>query len=331
MNNDGFVPLYQSTILAVVLAAGRGKRLRPLTGERSKATLPVAGKPMVERVLEMLARGGADRFIVVAHPDDRALVEHFNQPVWAGRVRLAYQEQRLGMAHALRCAVPFIREDGVPDFILASCDNLYPEGHVAALVARRREDGLDAALTLMQVRPEQVPTLAVVVVQDGRVTDIVEKPPPEEAPSDLGVPALYALSTRVLDYLPQVPVSLRGEWEFPDALRLLIEGGDRVGGVLVRERMTLTCPADLLALNRYFLRHDPTCATIETGLPGDTSIIPPVRIEAGVELGPGCRIGPEVCLEACSHVGAGATLRRAVVLRGAVIAAGGVVAGVVLG
>lgn len=95
--------------------------------------------------------------------------------------------------------------------------------------------------------------------------------------------------------------------------------------------MTLTCPADLLALNRYFLRHDPTCATIEAGLPGDTTIIPPVRIEAGVELGPGCRIGPEVCLEACSRVGAGATLRRAVVLRGAVVAAGAVVAGVVLG
>jgi len=314
-------------MLAVVLAAGHGRRLHPLTDDRSKATLPVAGRPMVERVMEMLARGGADRFIVVVHPDDRALVEHFSQPRWAGRVRLAYQEQRLGMAHALECAVPLIREDGAPEFILSSCDNLFPEGHVAALVARRREERLDAALTLIRVRPEQAPTLAVIVLEGGRVTHIVEKPRPGEALSNLGSVALYVLSTRVLDYLPQVPLSPRGEREFPDALRLLIEDGGRVGGLLVPWRMTLTRPEDLLALNRYFLRHDPTCATVEADLPSDASIIPPVRIEAGVKLGSGCRIGPEVYLEACSRVGAGATLRRAVILRGAIVEADVVIEG----
>jgi len=320
-----------SGLLVVVLAAGRGERLRPLTDDRSKAMLPVAGKPMVERVMEMLVRGGAGRFIVVVHPDDRALIECLRRPLWAGRVRLACQGQRLGMAHALECAVPFIREDGAPDFILASCDNLYPEGHVAALIARRREDGLDAALTLMRVWPEQIPTLAVVVLRNGRVTHIVEKPRPEDAPSDLGVPSLYALSAGVLDYLPWVPVSPRGEREFPDALRLLIENGGRVGGLLVPWRMTVTRPADLLALNRHFLRHDPTCATVEAGVPADVSIISPVRVEAGVELGPGCRVGPAVYLEAGSRVGAGATLRRAVVLRGATVEADAVVEGAVLG
>ena len=318
-------------LLGVVLAAGRGKRLRPLTDNRSKAMLPIAGKPMIERVMEMLVQGGADRFIVVVHPDDHALIRCFNQPAWASRVRLAYQEQRLGMAHALECTAPFIREDGASDFILASCDNLYPKGHVAALVARRRESGLDAALTLIQVRPEQIPTLAVVAMQHGRVTRIIEKPRPEEAPSDLGVPALYALSTHVLDYLPYVPTSPRGEREFPDALRLLIEDGNRVEGLLVRERMTLTRPEDLLALNRYFLRHDPDCATIEAGVPGDGSLLPPVRIEAGVELGPGCRVGPEVYLETGSCIGTGATLRQALALRGVIVEADAVIEGTVLG
>ncbi|RLC82618.1 MAG: hypothetical protein DRI79_14585 [Chloroflexi bacterium] len=280
-------------MLAIVLAAGRGERLRPLTDNCSKAMLPVAGRPMVERVMKMLARGGADRFVVVAHPDDRVLVEHFSRPVWAGRVRLAYQEQRLGTAHALECAAPFIREDGATEFILSSCDNIFPEGHVAALVAHRREEGLDAALTLMRVRPEQTPTLAVVVLEGGRVTHIVEKPRPEEAPSDIGSIALYALSAHVLDYLPRVSPSPRGEREFPDALRLLIEDGGKVGGLLVRERMTMTRPADLLALNRYFLRHDPTCATVEADLPDDTSIIPPVRIEAGSR----CKRGLEARLQ----------------------------------
>lgn len=317
--------------LGVVLAAGRGKRLRPLTDRRSKPMLPVAGKPMVERVLGMLVRDGVDRFIAVVHPHDRPLIDLFRRPPWADRVRLAYQTQRLGSAPALQCAVPFIREDGAAGFVLASCDNVYPDGHVAALVARQREDDLDAVLTLMRVPPEVIPTLAVVAMRDGRVTRIVEKPRPEEAPSDLGVPSLYVLSTRVLDYLPDVPVSTRGERELPDALRLLIEDGGRVGGRPVPWRMTLTRPPDLLALNRHFLHHDPTCATVEPRPRGDVRVVPPVRIEPGVEIESGCRVGSDVYLEAGSRVGKDATLWRAVVLRGATVEAGAVVEGVVLG
>lgn len=318
-------------MLAVILAAGRGKRLRPLTDRRSKAMQPIAGKPMIERIMERLVQEGADRFILVVHPDNHALIARLSQPPWAGRVGLAYQEERIGMAHALECAVPLIRQDGARDFILSSCDNLYPAGHFAALFAHHRQSELDATLTLIRVRPEQVSSLAVVTMQDGHVTHIIEKPRPEEAPSDLGVPALYALSTRVLPYLPHVPYSIRGEREFPDALRLMMEDGYPVGGLLAQGRMTLTRPADLLALNRHFLRHDPGCAAVEADLPGDTAIRPPVHIEAGVELGRGCSIGPEVYLEAGAHVGAGATLRRAVVLRGATVEAGAVIEDTALG
>lgn len=317
--------------LGVVLAAGRGKRLRPLTDSRSKPMLPVAGRPMVERVLEMMARDGVDRFVAVVHPDDEPLIERLRRPRWAGRMRLAYQAQRLGMAPALECAAPLIREDGAPEFVLASCDNIYPDGHVAALLARRREGNLDAVITLMRVRPEQIPTLAVVVMQNERVTRIVEKPRPEEAPSDLGVPSLYVLATRVLDYLPRVPVSSRGERELPDALRLLIEDGGGVGGMLVPWRMTLTRPADLLALNRYFLHHDPACASIGDAMPGDVVVIPPVRIEPEVQLGAGCRVGPEVYLEAGARIGMNAVLRRSVVLCSAAVDVGVVVEETVLG
>lgn len=318
-------------MLAVVLAAGRGKRLQHLTNGRSKAMLPIAGKPMVERVLEMLSRGGVERFIVVAHPDDDSLIAHLSRPPRASRVRLAYQEQRLGMAHAVECAVPLVQEEDASAFVLASCDNLYPEGHVAALIAHQRENKSDATLTLLWVRPEQASATAVVVLQDRWVTNIIEKPRPEEIPSygerteALAAPALYVLSNRVLDCLPRVLCSLRGEREFPEALRLLIEDGGRVSGLLVQERMTLTEPTDLLAINGHFLHHDPTCATLEVNPPNNTSILPPVRVEAGVELGTGCRIGPEVYLEAGCHVGAGVVLRQAVVLRGATVKAGAIV------
>ena len=287
---------------------------------------------MVARVIGMLVQEGVDRFVVVVHPDDRPLIELLSRPLWAGRVRLVYQAQRLGMAHALECAAPLIREDGAPAFVLASCDNVYPSGHVAAMIAQGRDgSGLDAVLALMRVRPEMIPTLAVVAMEDGRVTRIVEKPRPEEAPSDLGVPALYVLSVRLLDYLPHVPVSPRGERELQDALRMWIEDGAAVGGRLVPWRMTLTRPADLLALTCHVLHHDPTSAVVVPPLPSGVHVTPPVRIDAGVDLGSGCSIGPDVYLEAGSGVGAGATVCRAVVLRGATVDAGAVVEGTVLG
>jgi UDP-N-acetylglucosamine diphosphorylase / glucose-1-phosphate thymidylyltransferase / UDP-N-acetylgalactosamine diphosphorylase / glucosamine-1-phosphate N-acetyltransferase / galactosamine-1-phosphate N-acetyltransferase len=307
-------------VLAVVLAAGKGTRLRPLTDARSKAMMPIAGQPMLARVLGMLESGGCKQFVIVTHPDDQGLIEHFTSDAWAGRLQLVFQHERRGMAHALACAVPAIRASGAEDFVLAACDNLYPERHVAAMLAGQLRQGLDATLSLMHVAPEVIPTLAVVELKAGLVTRIVEKPRPEDAPSDLGVPALYVLSRRALDVLPRVPLSARGELEFPDVLRLLIEDGGRVGGVLVERRMTLTRPADPLALNRAYLQREPSY--VATAVAPHVELVQPVRIDAGVELGAGCVVGPEVYLESGCHIGAGAAVRRSVVLRGAVVAAG---------
>lgn len=306
-------------MLAVVLAAGRGQRLRPLTDTRSKAMLPVVGVPMIGRVLAMLEHGGATSFIVVAHPGDDPLKEYIARSDWALRVRLAHQMERRGMAHALACAAPLIYASGESDFILAACDNLYPEGHVARLIQYHCQHRLDATLTLMRVSPAEVPTLAVVAREGERITGIVEKPSPAEAPSDLGVPALYVLSVRCLEYLSRVPCSPRGEFEFPDVLRLMIENGGEVSGVEVGGRITLTQPADLVALNREFLRREEHLR-VPPEVEGQVSVIPPVYIERGVTIGEGCTIGPEVYLEAGCSVGECSVLRRCVVLRGASIA-----------
>jgi glucose-1-phosphate thymidylyltransferase len=324
-------------MLAVVLAAGRGTRLRPLTNERAKAMMPIVGKPMVERVLDMLANGGATHFILVAHPAMLDLFKHLSRSPWADGIHLVYQEQRLGMAHAVGCAARCVRERGEGEFLLASCDSLYREGHVARLIARHRRDGLDATLTLMWVPPEKATVSAVVILKDGMVADIVEKPHLDELPPYgerqrvLSAPSLYALSPRILDHLSRVTPSPRGEREFPDALRLMIEEGGRVGGQVIEDRMTLTDPHDLLTINRHFLHSDPARAIIESDLPDSVRILPPVRIERGVRVAAGCQIGPEVYLEAGCSLGAGAVVHHAVILRSGRVSPGRVAAGTVVG
>lgn len=318
-------------MLGVILAAGRGSRLGPLTIRRSKAMMPVAGTPMVGRVLTMLVEGGVDRVVVVVHPDDRELIDYLRQPPRAARIRLAHQRQRLGMAHAVACASPVIRPMDVLDFVLASCDNLYPEGHVAALVEHRREQKLDAALTFLQASRQETAASATPNLHEGLVTGIIEKPDPAEIPSygsegsALSIPSLYALSVGVLDYVDRVKPSDRGELEFPDALNLLIADGGRVGGRQVSSRMTLTNPRDLVKINRRFLRREPSCAVVEGEVADDATIVPPVRIDAGAVAASGCRIGPEAYLEGGCRVNRNAVVRRAVVLRDGSVGAGDLV------
>ncbi len=314
-------------MLAVVLAAGRGTRLGALTTDRSKAMMPIAGRLMIARVLSMLSAGGADSFVVVVHPEQDELIRYLRECSWKTRVELVYQAQREGMADAVEAAAPAVIARAETEFLLASCDNLFPNGHVSRLTTRRRRDSLDAALSLMWASRTEATSSAVVEMEDGLVTDIIEKPNLTDIPSYsscssvLTAPSLYALSTPVLAYLAHVRYSSRGEREFPDVLRLLVSDGGRVGGELVDDRMTLTHPQDLLVINRRFLRRTPDRAIVHAEMPRDVTITPPVHIEAGVRVGTECSIGPEVFLERGCRVREGAVVRRAVVLRSGSIAA----------
>jgi NDP-sugar pyrophosphorylase family protein len=184
--------------------------------------------------------------------------------------------------------------------------------------------------------PRRATASAVVALNEGWVVDITEKPSREELPpygeqrEVLGGLSLYALSPRVLDHLPDVVPSARGEREFADALRLLIENGGRVGAQMVEDRLTLTYLDDLLAINRHVLRSDPASAAVQTDLPATTRITPPVHIEAGAAVAPYCQIGPEAYLETGCTLEAGAAVRRAVVLRGGCVEADQIVDGAVV-
>jgi glucose-1-phosphate thymidylyltransferase len=283
---------------------------------------------MIERVLGLLTAHGVQDVILVASPDDPELVAHFRNHAGAvGRLQLVYQPERLGMAHALRCAAHLINGP----FILSACDNLVPVGDVGQLMATWSSASRpDAVLALLPVEPDRLGSVGIVELDGPWVTRIVEKPGPDEAPSDVSSLPLYCFSTCVLDLLPEVAVSLRGEYEIQDAIQLLIERGGRVRGMLVQERMTLTHPADLLAINRHYLWEEGGVrVATETVGPG-ARFVAPVRIDAGVEVGADSTVGPAVYAERGCAIGRAARICDSVILRGAVIADGAVLAGQVL-
>jgi NDP-sugar pyrophosphorylase family protein len=313
---------------AVVLAAGKGSRLHPITTGRSKAMLPILGQPIVERVMEGLARNGVDEFILVVSPADTDIVTYFNhESPLRGHVTFVEQKERLGMAHALRQAAPHLRGQ----FVLSACDNLVSDEHVKELVAvHGTSPSHHATLSLMKVSPELIARTGIVEMREGFITRIVEKPRPSEALSNIASLPLYVFTPDILDYAARVPRSPRGEYELQDAIQMLIDDGGKVRGVLTESRLTLTDAGDLLEINRRYLNGDLRLHLTPYTVGPNTQLITPLRIESGITIGADCVIGPRVYIERDCTIGSNTTIRDAVVLRGSVVPAGSIIEGQVV-
>jgi NDP-sugar pyrophosphorylase family protein len=302
----------------VILAAGKGSRLQHITLTRSKAMLPILGKPIVERVMLDLVANGVEDFILVVSPDDRDITHYFRvESDIQAEVRFVYQPQRLGMANALACAAPLI----AGDFILSACDNLVSAEHVGRMSdAWQWPDKPNAVLTLMPVEPERLGQTGIVEMDGPWIKRIVEKPKPAESPSNISSLPLYCFSPRVLDYLPEVRPSARGEYELQDAIQMLINRDGRVGGVVCKRRLTLTNAADLLALNRHYLTQGADRPQLAPQTVGpNTQLVTPLHIEKGTVIGSNCAIGPNVYIERDCRIGDGVIISNAVLLRETVV------------
>ncbi|MEM7130940.1 MAG: sugar phosphate nucleotidyltransferase [Chloroflexota bacterium] len=299
---------------AVILAAGKGTRLHPVTTTRSKAMAPIAGKPIIHRVMDTFWENGVRSYVLVVSPDDVELRAYFaNTSLPNSTITYVEQTERLGMAHALKLAAPQIEGP----FLLSACDNLVPASFVGELLAGFEDETCDAVLSLKPVPPERVPSVGIVDLdENNRVRRIVEKPTLEEAPSNIGSIPLYLFTHELLSYLPKVQPSARGEYELQDAIQMLIEDGKSVYGLFTKTRLQLTNTDDLLKLNQHYLATEKNGHIPESSRVGKRTLLhPPLHIEEGVIIGDDCSIGPNVVLEKGCIIGRGVRLQDALVLR----------------
>ncbi|MFQ5577119.1 MAG: sugar phosphate nucleotidyltransferase, partial [Anaerolineae bacterium] len=240
-------------MIGVILAAGQGTRMKALTAVRPKAMLPVAGLPVIARVVSQLRAAGITDIIVVVAAQDRHIRPYFEAHP-SGRPPLQFVTQPVagGMADALLYAAPHIQTP----FILTACDSLYPDDHYRRLAQTHAAGNSPATLTLMELPPEEISRAGSVQLARGRVMRIVEKPPPGHAPSNIASLALYAFDTALLEYLHRIERSSRGELELQDAIQLLITDQGGLPGLMTPWRWELTAPADLLDMKAYTYSRD---------------------------------------------------------------------------
>ncbi|MBV7327049.1 hypothetical protein KFU94_02055 [Chloroflexi bacterium TSY] len=132
---------------------------------------------------------------------------------------------------------------------------------------------------------------------------------------------LYVFSPRILDFLPLVQSSLRGEYELQDAIQMLIAAEGPISGVFTQNRQQLTNIQDLLQLNLHYLqRHADAWQQRPANISEETELFMPVCMDTNdIQIGKNCRIGPNVYIEQGARIGEDVTIRNAVVLRNAVV------------
>jgi UDP-N-acetylglucosamine diphosphorylase / glucose-1-phosphate thymidylyltransferase / UDP-N-acetylgalactosamine diphosphorylase / glucosamine-1-phosphate N-acetyltransferase / galactosamine-1-phosphate N-acetyltransferase len=298
---------------AVILAAGRGSRLGSLTRDRSKAMLPVLGKPIVVRVMDRLREAGIKNFVVVLGEHEGGVAGYLSSSWYPDtKVKYALQITPTGAVDALQLAAPHI----TGPFVLASVDNVTSLDHVQSLVRcyQQHPDTL-ATLSLIAASADEIRQSSGVVLDGNRITAI------EDQGGSLASFMLYAFSKDILTYLPRVKVSPRGERELISAIQFGLTEGKHVSYVIAEWRQHLAREWDLLAINKRLLQEGRD-THILSEIPNTVRIISPVRIDPNVSVGQNARIGPNVYLETGSTVGQGATIEDSMVLTGAIVPAG---------
>jgi mannose-1-phosphate guanylyltransferase len=315
---------------AMVLAAGLGTRLRPLTYEIPKPMVPVLDRPVMEHILDLLDKHSVDGVIANLHYFPDTIRGHFGE-----RIEYRYEEELLGTAGGVRACADFF---GDQPFLVISGDAL-TDIDLGALAARHRESGGIATLSVKKV-PDTREFGVVLHDREGRVTGFQEKPAPEEALSDLGNCGIYMFDPKIFDYFPERPFVDWATDVFPALLENdapfhiheVREYWNDVGSLSELRQGTFDALQGELHLEMDGEEIRPGVIVAgSSSLPHDADVSEPAWIGRDVRIGAGVRlIGPVVVGDGAS-IGEGAQLRECIIFPGTDVPADSILIGAIAG
>ncbi len=237
---------------AVIPAAGYGTRFLPATKATPKEMLPIVDKPTIQYIVEEALASGIEDILIISGHAKRAIEDHFDSaPVLeaalekSGKkdlldivretadIRVHYIRQRYmrGLGDAILCAKPFMGNE--PFAVLLGDDVVYnPDDPALGQLMRIYDEKGGSVLGCQNVPQNQVSSYGIVAGHEAgsprlmRVTDMVEKPDPDEAPSRMAVLGRYIIKPEIFDILEKTPPGKGGEIQLTDALKVLAKSDD---------------------------------------------------------------------------------------------------------
>jgi len=308
---------------AVILAAGIGTRMGPLTENRPKAMLPIVNKPLLEHIiLELKIAGIKDLFIVVGYCKEK-IIEYFGNGSNLG-VNIEYIEQKKqnGTAGAIAIARDYINER----FLVINGDTLIDGKDIERLC---NTPG-DAVLTAKKVdSPEYY---GVLYVKGEKIEKIIEKP--KESTSNLANVGVYIFDPYIFDVIDYTGLSKRGEYEITDSIQSMIDSGKELRYIIIERWQDIGFPWHMLEANEAMLKDKKTWEVLGNVEPyatlqGDIAIgkgtiirngsyiIGPVIIGDNCDIGPNCYIRPATSIGNNVRIGNAVEVKNSIIMNGA--------------
>jgi len=235
---------------AIIPAAGLGTRFLPVTKSQPKEMLPVVDKPVIQYVVEEAAAAGADDILIITGRGKRAIEDHFDRSIELedllermgnthklrevrniselADVFYVRQKRPRGLGHAVLCGAPFTGNE--PFFVMLG-DVLVPKSDCLPKLTEVHKRYGGSVLAVTPVEQQYVSRYGVIggtEVEPGvfKLTDLIEKPPVNQAPSNLAIFGRYLLTPKVMEILPKIDPGRGNEIQLTDALRVLLEHED---------------------------------------------------------------------------------------------------------
>jgi mannose-1-phosphate guanylyltransferase len=318
----------------MVMAAGLGTRLRPLTYEVPKPMVPVANRPVLEHILRLVHRHGFGEVIANLHWFPETIRGHFGDGSGLG-LDLAYSEEPelLGTAGGVRNVREFLAGGGEDSFLVMAGDALSDIDLTALAQAHAAHGGV---ATLAVRRVPNVSEFGVVIAgEDGRVQGFQEKPDPAEALSDLANCMIYMLRDEVFDYFPEAEVldfaldvfPALLEHDVPFHVHPIGEYWNDVGSVPEYLSGNLDALEGVVRVEGLGELIDGPAA----GAEAEPGTFGRVLLGEGCEIGAGARLEGPLVVGPGARIGDRAIVRQSVLLPGAEVPAGGLVVGSICG
>ena len=267
---------------AVFPAAGLGTRFLPATKASPKEMLPIVDKPMIQYAVEEAESCNIKEFVMITGKSKRAIEDHFDY-AWEleetlkskgkkamlkeiqtlARHQFAYIRQGapLGLGHAILCAQPFVKDE--PFAVILSDDIIDPDENLLGEMMKISSKYNATVLALEKVPKADISRYGVIAGKEVRknvfkISDMVEKPKPSAAPSDMAIIGRYILTPDIFKIIEKTPPGKGGEIQLTDALKALLkrkpvygylfegkryDGGDKVGYLKATVELALKNPS----------------------------------------------------------------------------------------
>ena len=310
---------------AIILSAGEGSRMRPLTLTKPKTMLPVAGKPIIQYNIESLKNNGITDILLIVRYKEEIVRNYFGDGSDFG-VNISYKTQKdfLGTANAISYAKDFI-DDSI---IVLNGDIILDEEIICEMI--EKYDGLTPDTLMLLTEVEDPSAFGVVEIEDGNIKSIVEKPKREEAPSNLVNAGIYIFNEDIFDKIEKTEISQRGEYEITDSVSMQIQDNKAVvGHKTSKDWIDVGRPWELIEVNEGLISELKTQikGKIEDGafihgevfLDEGSVIKAGVYIEGNVYIGKNCDIGPNSYIRGNTYFGDNVHVGNAVEIKNSII------------